>query len=223
MISRFSIICRRSDLSPEAFTRHWKTTHADLARKMPGVRSYWQNHIARRVFETPNFPLQRIDGIAQQRFDDRAAVKVAEDSPEYAAVKKDIPEFQGGITILVVESHTLIENSVDDTTPKLFVIGRLKAGAVADWQAEWRRQMKVAFSALPGTRRLVTNIVTDRGRPVGASVPQGEANADTILEVWFDSPAALDACLASASVSAALKGPIIESICVYQTDVFTVV
>ena len=223
MISRFSIISRRGDLSQADFTRHWKTTHADLARVMPGVRSYWQNHIADRLFEMSPSPLQRIDGIAQQRFDDRTALKIAEDSPEYAAVKKDIPEFQGGITILVVSSETLQDGSIDDQSAKLLWISRLKGNLAPGWEGDWQQRLRSALEGA-GACKAISHIVVDRGRPVGASVPQGESNADAVTEFWFQSTDALNRFVGSRPGMALLEqDPVLETICIYKVDVYTVV
>lgn len=223
MISRFSIISRRKVLSEADFTRHWKTTHADLARVMPGVRSYWQNHIADRLFEMSPSPLQQIDGIAQQQFDDRSALKIAEDSPEYAAVKKDIPEFQGGITILVVSSQTLQDGRTDDRSAKLLWISRLRASQASGWEDGWRQRLGSALEEAHA-RKAISHIVVDGGRPVGASVPQGESNADTVTEIWFDSTDALNRFVNSAPGTALLKqDAALETICIYRIDVYTVV
>ena len=38
MIKRVSLVRRHPDLSPEAFLEHWMGAHADIVRRLPGLR-----------------------------------------------------------------------------------------------------------------------------------------------------------------------------------------
>jgi len=72
-------------MTPERFQEHWRTRHAALVVRLPGIRRYVQN-----------FPLDAQgawDGIAESSFDDTAAMKTLARSPEYAAVLADEPNF----------------------------------------------------------------------------------------------------------------------------------
>jgi uncharacterized protein (TIGR02118 family) len=72
-------------MTPERFQEHWRTRHAELIVRLPGIRRYVQN-----------FPLEADsawDGIAESSFDDTAAMKSLARSPEYAAVLADEPNF----------------------------------------------------------------------------------------------------------------------------------
>lgn len=72
-------------MTPERFQEHWRTRHAELIVRLPGIRRYVQN-----------FPLGADsvwDGIAESSFDDTSAMKALAHSPEYAAVLADEPNF----------------------------------------------------------------------------------------------------------------------------------
>ncbi|MCU1434153.1 MAG: hypothetical protein JWR71_878 [Pseudarthrobacter sp.] len=45
MPKRITYLEARTDKSREAFRTHWSTTHADIARGLPGVTAYRQNHV----------------------------------------------------------------------------------------------------------------------------------------------------------------------------------
>ncbi len=71
---RISYIQRREGLDVEAFRAHWRGTHSLIARDLPGVRAYVQNHVVRRfVIGAGERP--RIDGMVELWFEDDAAAE----------------------------------------------------------------------------------------------------------------------------------------------------
>lgn len=98
MIYRCALINRRPGLDAAAYRKHWIEVHGALAARLPGLGTYRQTHIAERLFEVPDAPVQAIDGVSQLSFESVAHMERSDRSPEYAAVKLDIPKFQGGIT-----------------------------------------------------------------------------------------------------------------------------
>ena len=69
----------------EDFHQHWRSRHAGLVVRLPGLRRYVQN-----------FPVKAdapYDAIAESSFDDTAAMKALARTPEYAAVLADEPNF----------------------------------------------------------------------------------------------------------------------------------
>ena len=198
-VYRCALFNRRPDVSPEAFRRHWLDVHAPLAARLPGLGSYRQNHIVERLHEDPKSPLQSIDGIAQLSFPSVAAMEVSDASPEYAACKLDIPKFQGGITILVIESDELLPGQ--GGAAKLQWVSTRRSSAKADGLRErWLASHRDAARDVPGCRRFVQNFVVDRGHPVSAGVPSGNPEgAEAVGEMWFDDAQAARAAYASAA------------------------
>ena len=198
-VYRCALFNRRADVSPETFRRHWLDVHAPLAAKLPGLGSYRQNHIVERLHEDPKSPLQSIDGIAQLSFPSVAAMEVSDASPEYAACKLDIPKFQGGITILVIESDELM--SGQGGAAKLLWVSTRRASAMPDGLRErWLASHRDAAREVPGCGRFVQNFVIDRGHPVSAGVPSGNPEgAEAVGEMWFDDAEAARTAFASAA------------------------
>src|SRR5512145_1824762 len=88
-------------MTPERFQEHWRTRHAGLVVRLPGIRRYVQN-----------FPLEASsawDGVAESSFDDTAAMKALARSPEYAAVLADEPNFieRGTMASVITEERVV--------------------------------------------------------------------------------------------------------------------
>ena len=218
MIFRSGVFSRRPDITPAQFGRHWLHVHGELARHMPGVHGYLQNHIVERLFEVVPFPDHAVDGISQQWFDDVAAMERCEASPAYAAVKRDIPNFQGAITILVLEGRPVIDAPADGGA-KLLVLTRARVQGVG--LADASAALATAFRSFPDAppRRCVQNMVVDRAHPVSANVPSGRVPIDGMAELWFDDGAARRAWVGSPAGHAFIHGnALLEPLAVYAVE-----
>jgi uncharacterized protein (TIGR02118 family) len=189
-IYRSALINRKDDISAEEYKKHWIEVHGYLASKLPGLGTYRQNHILERFFENIEPPLQAIDGISQLSFESVEAMQISDASPEYAAVKADIPNFQGAITILVLDSREVLSDTgADEVTVKLLWVSTSRGG-IGDEEMR-KRWMEGAAELAPkvsGLRRCVQNFVVDRGHPVHAGVATGDAGpVEALTEMWFDS------------------------------------
>jgi uncharacterized protein (TIGR02118 family) len=190
-IYRSALISRRPGISESEFREHWIRVHGTLSSKLPGLGTYRQNHIVERFYEKLEPLVQAIDGISQLSFESVAAMEVSDASPEYAAVKADIPNFQGGITILVLESTEVSARPGRYDAKLLWVSTRRTDATGRSLQQQWLASPRDVPS-LPGMGRFVQNFVVDRGHPVHAGVPAGDAaGVETLSEMWFESEDAL--------------------------------
>ena len=73
MITRLSGAPRLAEMTIEQFQEHWRTSHADAAGKIPGLRSYVQNH-AVLIDGAMVFPYPGFDACAELDFDSVAAM-----------------------------------------------------------------------------------------------------------------------------------------------------
>jgi uncharacterized protein (TIGR02118 family) len=73
MIVRVGMAARAPGLSYEEFAVHWRTRHAEIASKLPGLRSYLQNHAVLSQGR-PLLPYPGFDACSQFEFDDLAAM-----------------------------------------------------------------------------------------------------------------------------------------------------
>lgn len=109
MIKTIGLLTRRPDWSHEQFMAHWVEMHAPLARAVPGLLRYVQNHISgeRTRADIPALDLS-IDGIAELWFADRASYETALASAEMKTLHADGAKFIGRIKSYIVEEKTIL-------------------------------------------------------------------------------------------------------------------
>ena len=109
MIKRISLLVRRPELSREEFNRHWRDVHGPLAKPLPNVVRYVQNHITDET-RHPLLPPggQTIDGVVEFWFEDRAAMDAAFATPEAEILFADGAKFIASVTSFIVEEHIMI-------------------------------------------------------------------------------------------------------------------
>jgi uncharacterized protein (TIGR02118 family) len=102
VIKRITLVRRREGMSREEFARHWTTTHAALALRLPGLRGYRIDVVERWVDEA-----QPWDGIGEVWFDSEEAMDAAFASlaDEFAA---DRELFIGASARVIVDEHVLL-------------------------------------------------------------------------------------------------------------------
>jgi uncharacterized protein (TIGR02118 family) len=89
MLKFMVVLYRRPDLTPAQFRRHLEQTHAPLAKNLPGLRKYSQNHVC----DDPTRLSPGWDAIVELYFDNREAMEAAWASPQGAASDADLPLF----------------------------------------------------------------------------------------------------------------------------------
>lgn len=90
MIIRIGMAPRRVGSSLTEFQRHWREEHSAVARQIPGLRGYVQNHNILDGAGRPLLPYPGFDACAETAFDDVASMDAAFSSAEYlGAVRAD--------------------------------------------------------------------------------------------------------------------------------------
>jgi uncharacterized protein (TIGR02118 family) len=107
MLKFMVVLYRRPDLTAAQFRDHLETVHAPLAKALPGLRHYKQNHAltdAKR--KHPGW-----DAIVELYFEDRDSMEVAWASPQGAASDADLLLFADltRTTWSAVEEITFLE------------------------------------------------------------------------------------------------------------------
>jgi len=90
MVKMVAFFKRKPDMSVEAFHNYWRTTHAAVVVKMPGIRRYVQSHTLLSGYRKGELAY---DGVAELWFDDTQAMRALAGTKEYAAVRADEPNF----------------------------------------------------------------------------------------------------------------------------------
>ncbi len=102
-IKRIGLVRRRRDMSYEQFVDHWLHVHAELCKKLPNMRRYSVNLVARDQVEAFGY-----DGFSELWFDSAEALKAALESPEGKTLLADLPNFTDSIHPLVVEDYLML-------------------------------------------------------------------------------------------------------------------
>ena len=89
MIKVIILLARRDGMSQEEFARYTRDQHLPLVTRLPGLRRLVVNH----VLPDPNGPPPAYDAIAEDWFDDLAAMGAAFESPAGQAVIADAANF----------------------------------------------------------------------------------------------------------------------------------
>lgn len=105
MVKAIVLISRREGVSPEAFARHFDEQHKPLVADLPGLRRF----VVNRVLPDPDGPPPAYDAVAEDWFDDPAAMTAAFASPEGQAVLADAQHFLdlSRLQILVVNEEEI--------------------------------------------------------------------------------------------------------------------
>ena len=82
MITRFGSAPRLPRMSAGEFSAHWRTSHADAVRHLPGLRRYVQNHPL-LIEGRPVFPYPGFDAASELDFDSVEAMEAAFGSVAY--------------------------------------------------------------------------------------------------------------------------------------------
>jgi len=181
VIKAVTVFKRRPGLSVEDFRLHWRTTHAEVVTKLPGLRRYVQNPAHDSGYARGREP--DFDGIAETWFDDTDAMRAVAASEQYAAVQADEPNFieVAGMAMVLCDEVPIVDGP---RAPLKFVaFVRRKPGMdVADFQQYWRTVHGPIAAENPYIRRYVQHHVRPRAYETGRA-PAYDGAAMT----WFDS------------------------------------
>jgi len=177
VIIRSGLIKNHDNVDFEEFSKHWRDVHGPLARIVPRMRAYSQNHIRKTLTSSGRFGFHRVDGISQLRFDSLADMAAAMDSPEQRACVVDIQGFVSSATILIQEEGKLYGNLARHET-KLMYLVRNGNGIAPLLDA-----VSKSLSSLGGSFRF--NQVINRDFRVDSTVAAGDQMIDGVLEVFL--------------------------------------
>lgn len=106
MIKRLTMWRVRHGVPPADALAHWRGHHADLVRRVPGLRRYVQNHCVQGP-EGGTFPFT---GLGEVWFDSFESATTATQTPEWAVVMADADTFMdlGGMVAAWAEEHQIL-------------------------------------------------------------------------------------------------------------------
>jgi len=200
MQMRMGLLNKKADWTSERFRAHWREHHAALARQLPGLRSYVQNHVTDRMqrgFVFSRGP-EELDGFSQLAFEDIEAMRAALSTPIGPRLVKDEQHFIGRLRIVTVDQHTVVPPPPDGTALKRMSLLRRRPDVTPEaFAREWREVHGPLVSRMPGILGYRQNLITGRESPKGTPVGHEGLPLDGIVELWFSDAAAIDATFGS--------------------------
>ncbi len=186
MVKTITFVKRKPGMNLEEFGRYWRTQHAGIVTRLPGLRRYVQCHTIPSGYRNGE-PIY--DGVAEVWFDSTGVMRETSETAEYRAVRADELNFidQSKIGFIIAEERVQKDGPVDPSMVHLVEFVRRKSGMeVEAFQAYWSGTHGPLSAKIPMIRRYVQSHV----RPAayrGGSQPL----YDGVAEVWFDSTGAM--------------------------------
>lgn len=184
MVKLILFLKRKPGLSVEHFQQEWKTSHAEIARRIPGLRGYVQSHVLPAGYRKGE---PAIDGIAELWFDDADAFREAGRSPEFAATRVDGDRLRdpGQARLVLTEEHLIKPGeSPANGVKNVELVLRRKDIPVEQFHRYWREHHgPLAAKIGPMLRYVQSHAIDD---------PATRA-FDGIASTWFDDTDAMRA------------------------------
>ncbi|MGD9754409.1 MAG: EthD family reductase [Acidimicrobiia bacterium] len=160
MIKSMTWFKRRPGLTLEQFNEYWRTTHAGLAKQLPGLRRYRQNEVLPgRGGET------LFDGAAETWFDDTNAMRTLVDTDAYRTLMADEPNLMDLATRheMLVDEHVIIDGAEPAGGFKFVTLVKRRPDLPVDeFQEYWRTVHGPLAARNPYIARYVQNHVRRR-------------------------------------------------------------
>lgn len=188
MVKAVSFFKRRREMSVETFQAYWRTAHAEVVVKMPGIRRYVQSHTRLSGYRKGG-PIY--DGIAELWFDDSRAMRALAGTPQYAAVQADEAHFidRSTMGLIITEEHVIKDGPTPPGGVKnIEFVTHKPELSIEAFQEYWRKVHGPLGASIPMVRRYVQShtrrSIYERGR-----IPA----YDGVALTWFDDTQAMRA------------------------------
>jgi uncharacterized protein (TIGR02118 family) len=133
-VTRVGMAPRVASLSVPAAQEHWRTEHGDVAKAIPGLRSYVQNHAVLRD-GVPVLPYPGFDACSELEFDDFESMRAGFASEHYqSAVRADEANLidKSRFMLALTRRHVLADGEPSAGAVKLMSFLRIHPASTAE-------------------------------------------------------------------------------------------
>jgi uncharacterized protein (TIGR02118 family) len=201
VIVRMGLLQKRADIDNQEFRSHWRTGHAALASKLPGLRRYHQNHVVDRQQLGITYARSslELDGFSELWFDDMPSMQGAfKNEKQVNELGEDEGRFIGELKLITAIQHVVIPKPVGMPLIKRMTTLKRRADVSAEkFAEEWFDVHSVLVKRLPQVKGYTQNLIFDRSHRRGKSAKYEELPIDGIVELWFSDVDSLNAGFAS--------------------------
>ena len=197
---RMGLLRKLESWEMEGFRRYWREEHSQLAKQLPGLVAYEQNHVmdSEQLGISHKRGPDHVDGISQLWFDD--SIQSGQSFGEEMGLKliTDENHFIGHLRIVTAECVEVIPPPPHGQALKRMSFLRRRAHVSPDkFEHEWRVRHAAFVREMPGVVGYRQNLITHRESPKGQVVDYDSLPIDGIVELWFESTESLTAAFSS--------------------------
>ena len=187
MIKVIYFMYRKAGMAVEEFQDYWHTTHADLVRKMPGIRRYTQCHTLLSGYKRQIPP--PADGVEEIYYDSLESLAALETTEERKAAIADFEYFTDTSRVfrlfteeIIIKEGTIHEGMVKNVE---FVI-RKPGLPLEEFRHYWKEIHGPIASKIEVIKRYVQshNLMLEYGK-------ERPPAYDGVAETWFEDTAAM--------------------------------
>jgi uncharacterized protein (TIGR02118 family) len=187
MIKVVYFMYRKSGWAVEEFQDYWRSTHADIARKLPGIRSYTQCHTLLSGYRRQTPP--PADGIEEIFFDSLESLAALETTEERKAAIADLENFTDTSRVFRIFTEEIIikEGATHEGMVKNIEFVMRKPGMpLADFRHYWKEIHGPIASKIEVIKRYVQshNLMLEYEKKHPPAY-------DGIAATWFEDTAAM--------------------------------
>lgn len=182
MLKACTLIRRKPGMSVEDFQAYWRTTHADVVKKMPQVRRYVQSHPLMGGYRKGEL---EYDGVAEVWVDDTDALRAMAASAAYKDVEADEANFidRPTMALILTDEHVIKDGEIPADGVKNIEFVKHKRGMdIEDFQRYWRDVHGPLAAHIPSIRRYVQSHTRLSGYK-----RDPQPAWDGLAITWFDS------------------------------------
>jgi uncharacterized protein (TIGR02118 family) len=159
MVKTITFIKLKPGMSLDQFGQYWRTQHAGIVTKLPGLRRYVQCHTIPSGYRNgePTY-----DGVAEVWFDSTGAMRETAKTAQYRAVRADEPNFidLSKMDFVITEERVLKDGAATASMVHLVEFVRRKPGMDVDaFQSYWSGTHGPLGAKIPMIRRYVQSHV----------------------------------------------------------------
>jgi len=201
VIVRMGLLQKRQDIDNNEFRKRWRDGHGPVAKKLPGLRRYHQNHVVDRSQRAITYARGGLDfdGFSELWFDDMPSMQAAfANEGQVKELGEDENRFIGELKLITAIQHVVIPKQ--DGIPLIKRMSTLKRRpdvSAEKFQEEWIDVHSVLVKRLPQVKGYTQNLIFDRAHGRGKPAKYDELAIDGIVELWFADVDSLNAGFAS--------------------------
>lgn len=178
----------------DAFQAHWRSVHAPLAARLPGLRGYIQNHIVADLPKATRRGAFKFDGLHWMWFDDIGAMQQAFASAQQMACTADLAPWVDEVRLVTAQAFEVLPcTQASGTLAKRVVLLERKPGLDQErFAVHWVQEHGPFILQYPQVLGYTQNLIVDAsaliaGLPI---VPAG--NFGGVVELWCQDVATMN-------------------------------